>query len=452
MWNNPAITANGDVRWHAWTSRAIFDGDGSIKEIQAVGRDTTEMKRAADAIRLSEEKFSNAFRAGPDSILITRISDGVIIDSNDRFLIRTGRTWEDTVGRPLSDILTWEDPKDREKLISALRATGECTDLETKFRYTNGNLINCLVSARTIEVDGEKCAITITRDITEQKRAADAIRLSEEKFSKAFRAGPDSIVITRQSDGLIIDSNDRFLTKTGRTWADTVGRPITEVLAWESPEDRQIMMERLRESGECSDFETDFRFASGELLNCIVSARTIEVDGENCVLTITRDVTEQKRAADAIRLSEEKFSKAFRAGPERSVITRVSDGTIIDLNDRFLARIGKKTRRRHRAARFGSGYLGTATRPGNARRGYQEDGRVHGPRSGFPIRRWNPCQLPGLGAGHRDRGRALHSYCDPRYHRPKEGGRGVAERAKPGSGMPSKALTTASFTTTPKCA
>ena len=143
---------HADGRWILASERRMRNG-GMV----SIRIDISEIKRAMEAIRLSEEKFSKAFRAGPDSIVITRMSDGIIIDSNDRFLSRVGHTLEDIVGRPMSDVVTWVNPEDRASLMNGISTTGESTDLEADFRYADGRLVNCLVTARTIEVEGEMC-------------------------------------------------------------------------------------------------------------------------------------------------------------------------------------------------------------------------------------------------------------------------------------------------------
>ncbi len=177
---------HADGRWILASERRMRNG-GMV----GIRIDISEIKRAMEAIRLSEEKFSKAFRAGPDSIVITRMSDGIIIDSNDRFLSRVGHTLEDIVGRPMSNVVTWVNPEDRASLMDGIATTGECTDLEADFRYVDGRLVNCLVTARTIEVEGEMCALTITRDISERKRTENILRENEQRLRDYAESSAD---------------------------------------------------------------------------------------------------------------------------------------------------------------------------------------------------------------------------------------------------------------------
>ena len=301
-----SITTDGDVRWHLWTNRAIFDDEGNIKEIQAVGRDTTEMKRAADAMRLSEEKFSRAFRAGPDSIAITRMSDGTIIDANDRFLSRMGCTFEDFVGRPTSEVVIWENPEDRASLMNAIAATGECTDLEADFRFADGNPVNCLVSARTIEVEGEMCALIITRDISDRKQAEIALRDNEQRFRDYAEASADSFwEMDSDLRFTYLSSNvERVLGIApewyyGKTREDLLGDDYDKE-AWNEH------METLREHRPFQNFEY-FRVGEGVDPAWLRVSGVPVFDEDDAFLgyrgTVS-DITERKKVEDELRQAQ----------------------------------------------------------------------------------------------------------------------------------------------------
>jgi len=135
-----------------------------------------ERKQAEEALRLSEDKFSKAFHTSPDSININRLSDGLYIEINQGFTAITGYTAEDVKGKTSLELDIWADPEDRARLIQRLRAQGGVTNLEAPFRLKNGRVVTGLMSARIIEVDGEQCVLSITRDITERKQAEERIR------------------------------------------------------------------------------------------------------------------------------------------------------------------------------------------------------------------------------------------------------------------------------------
>jgi PAS domain S-box-containing protein len=146
-------------------SRMLPDGS-----FHTFARDITERKQADEAVRASEEKFSQIFKLSPDAITLTRMEDGLYLDVNNTFLEILGRSYEEVVGHSSlpGDLDIWCDPKDRERMVQALKENGEITGLEAKFRGKNGQNISGLLSARIMEINHETCILMITRDITER--------------------------------------------------------------------------------------------------------------------------------------------------------------------------------------------------------------------------------------------------------------------------------------------
>ena len=143
------------------------------------------------------------------------------------------------------------------------------------------------------------------RTETEQKRIEAALRLSEERFAQAFRASPDILVISRQADGHILEVNDNWMVLTGYSLNETIGRTMAELDLYINPADHRRVRDHLREHGSIRDFEFEIRCKSGEVRQVSLSAEAIMIDNEKCWLTITRDISERKRAEKSIQLKDE---------------------------------------------------------------------------------------------------------------------------------------------------
>jgi PAS domain S-box-containing protein len=169
---------DGTYRWLEWNSIPV----GQI--VYAAARDVTERKQAEAALRFSQEKFYKAFHTSPDSININRLSDGVYIDINDGFTAMTGYTREEVLGRSSlpGDLNIWANADDRNQLVAGIRAKGEVVGLEATFRFKDGSLHTGLMSAKVIDVEGEPCLLSISRDITERKQMEEALRESETRY------------------------------------------------------------------------------------------------------------------------------------------------------------------------------------------------------------------------------------------------------------------------------
>jgi PAS domain S-box-containing protein len=170
------LTRDNRVRWVEERSKIIYY-DESGAPTHAVGTviDISARKEIENRLRLSEEKFATAFRSSPDAININRLTDGMYIEVNEGFTATSGYTSAEVLGRSSLDLSIWADVKDRDRLVSGLSDHGVVNNFEARFRCKDGSYIDGLMSARIIEVDGEPCVLSITRDITKRKQAEDAV-------------------------------------------------------------------------------------------------------------------------------------------------------------------------------------------------------------------------------------------------------------------------------------
>lgn len=132
------------------------------------------------------------------------------------------------------------------------------------------------------------------RDTTERRQA-------EELFSKAFRASPDGLLISRASDGMIREANESFLQLFGFRREELIGRRTTDVRLFADPADRKRGIQAFQQAGRLRDYELATRTRSGQLRTVLVSVESIELGGELSFLTLVRDITERKRMENALK-------------------------------------------------------------------------------------------------------------------------------------------------------
>ena len=126
--------------------------------------------------------------------------------------------------------------------------------------------------------------------------AEEAMRASEERFSRIFHASPDAIILSSFPEGRIFDVNGGFTETTGYSAEEAEGRTSRELELWSEPEGRHRLGEMLNATGKARNIESEFRNKRGEVHTCLVSAEIFELDGRPTVLTVLRDVSERKRA------------------------------------------------------------------------------------------------------------------------------------------------------------
>ena len=165
-----AIARDGR-RFSAEVNSTLFqDASGTAHSVARI-RDISERLQIEAALRASEQRYRKTFETSLDFINITTFADGRYIDVNQAFLDNTGFRRDEVIGFTSVELGIWADATDRARLIDALRRDGECSNLEARYCTKNGEILWGLMSAATMELDGQVCVISITRNITEIKAA-----------------------------------------------------------------------------------------------------------------------------------------------------------------------------------------------------------------------------------------------------------------------------------------
>jgi PAS domain S-box-containing protein len=184
----------------------------------------------------------------------------------------------------------------------------------------------------------------VSAAISERKQAASALRQSEEKFSKAFRASPSAILISSLATGRIIEVNDSFLQLYGTTLEEVIGKSSLSLNLWASPEARSRLIQQIQHAGAVHNLEYVFRNQQGEPRTILFSAELIHLNGEDCLVSVANDITERKQAEKALeRLAEIGELAAMIVHEVRNPLTTVLMGLqsfkSLDLSERARLRL-----------------------------------------------------------------------------------------------------------------
>lgn len=159
----------------------ILDGVLSSQYIELQGErlmlctflDTSERKRAENALRASEEKFAKAFMHTPDAVTITDRATGRFIEVNPSFEQQFGWSSAEAVGRTSLELGIWVDPSDRQRMLDAAQI-GRLNNLEVRLLSRNGSVTSNLLFGGEIELNGTTCLVLTVRNITEQRAQEQA--------------------------------------------------------------------------------------------------------------------------------------------------------------------------------------------------------------------------------------------------------------------------------------
>jgi PAS domain S-box-containing protein len=186
---------------------------------------------------------------------------------------------------------------------ASVRATHEqrpIYNVETGIVKENGNVIWTNVSAVPVDFPDWKVVI-VTSDITERKQAEEALRESEERFSRLSAVTVEGIVISEQ--GKVIDANDQYARLLGYEPGELIGRSIVEMVA---PESRDLVMANVR-ANVPGPYEHLALKKDGSLLPVEIRAQSISYKGRTARVTVIRDMSERKQAEQELRASEARF-------------------------------------------------------------------------------------------------------------------------------------------------
>ena len=298
--------------------------------------DFTERKKALDSLE-NERNFL--------STVLDHIEEAIIICNTEGQLIRFNEFARRLHGIPEKPIKPdeWSQHYDLYRvdgktslpvheipLVKALRGEKVVGD-EIMIAPKNSKPRYMLCNGQALyDYRGKKIgAVMAMHDLTEQKRIEDALRDSEQMYRTTFDAIPDSITVTRQKDGRYKYVNDGFFNITGYSPAEVIGKTPYEINLYVNDSDRERMVQTLRDNGELLNFEIPFRRKDGTVWDSFFSARPIVMNGENCLIALTKDVTELKRAED----EKQRLETQLRQAQKMESIGRLAGGVAHDFNN-----------------------------------------------------------------------------------------------------------------------
>jgi PAS domain S-box-containing protein len=259
----------------------------------------------------SDLRFRALFDAAAEFIFVID-PDGQILLTNRYVSEQSGYAPEELTGRHIKEFFTESSKQLCDCNFPVLRSKGH-TRAETEFLCKDGRVLQMECNATGIpDTHGEYASFLIVqRDITERKRAAEALANSERKFRAIFNSTFQFIGML-SPDGTLLEANKSALEFIDATEKDVVGRPFWETAWWSGLRDEQERLKsaiRRAAQGELVRYETTHRSKDGKITHFDFSLKPVKNEQGETVLIIPegRDITE-RRLADEIACQHQRES------------------------------------------------------------------------------------------------------------------------------------------------
>jgi PAS domain S-box-containing protein len=294
--------------------RVIDEQSGQISSIYLLDREGRRLSFAAGP------GVPQVWRDASKSILATagNTACGTAVNSRRQVVV------PDILGSPL--YAAWGE---------VVRTSGISSVWSTPFYSEHGDVLGtfAVLSHTSQQPDAAQLALvdraTHLASIAVERHYREAdLRESERRFSTAFYSSPACCTINRFSDGRFLYVNDKFISMFGYSRAEALGRTALDLDLWAEPARRSALWTMLHERGAAHDFEAEARTKSGKVINVLVWMERIQILSEECVLGITCDITDRKRAEEALAHSEQLLRTVLDTLPVGVAVTN-ADGDIL---------------------------------------------------------------------------------------------------------------------------
>lgn len=312
------IDASGVERWVWERGRLVRDSNEYQGTLEGFICDISERKRTERALRGSESKYRSIFDRSPEMVVLLN-TDGYLLDVNDMAEGLFGYDKSEFIGSHFTDLRIWSE-KTKHRAIDIFerrRLEDDIAPYEIELIRKDGQLLTCRVHAAVLKNDaGEITEILLmVSDVTEQRRAEQVLRDSEEKFRIVAEQSPEMIIIYR--GGRIVYANAPCEQVMGYSKEEYQADDFDfrQVFAPECLADLAAGLQQHAEGKELVTGEYTLITHEGRKIEVIISSRKILYAGEEALLGVVTDITKRKRAERELARREHELSVVYDAAP-----------------------------------------------------------------------------------------------------------------------------------------
>ncbi len=274
------------------------------------------------------------FQRSANCIVLLDGNKDNILRANQALQLLLGYASEDLVGKSLLELTSEASRQQLDRWLAAVRSGEKVADREVYFIHAQGDIIPLRLSFDRVECPHGNYLMVQGQDLAIEKYFWEQLRNSEARFRAAFNNRMNLVLLSRLSDGMIIEVNDHFVEVTGFDQEEILGKTRSEQPFWNDLAFPESIHRRIEQEGRIHNEEFELRCRSGETLECLFSAETVEYDKELCVLGLIRDISTLKQSQAESNAIQRWYHCLFQESPESISIHRFQrdeEGNLIDL-------------------------------------------------------------------------------------------------------------------------
>jgi PAS domain S-box-containing protein len=306
--------SDGEIRWVNGLGEIQLDREGQGVALIGTVQDITERKRAEEKLRKSEARWRLSVENMTEGYALHeaifdesgRMVDFRYIEFNPAAQKIVGIAREDIIGKTAMALFPNITERGLMARYAEVMATGEATYIDDF--YYSGDILDKAFDISCFPID-DRHFVCVFRDITDRKRNEEALRESNSRYQAFFEGGPDGVVILNPETAQIIEFNDQVCHQLGYSREEFGRLCIADIEAVETAEETRTRIQGIQREGR-GDFETRQRTKQGEIRAIQVTAQTIKFGGQEAFHCVWRDISERKRAEEALRDSEYRWKFA----------------------------------------------------------------------------------------------------------------------------------------------
>ena len=327
-----AVRKNGSIIWlEAFASLIEYMGQPAV---QGMFLDIDERKKAGEILRESEQRYRELANSLPD-IVFESDTTGKVVFVNDRAIEISGYSHEKF--EKGANILQFLVPEDREratKSIQRLLAGGGYVPDEYTFMRKNGTTFPALITATPSISKNKMTGLRgLVVDITERKKAEQALEGSEEKYRKLFEESMDAILVADIETGIIVDCNPAASKLVDRQKSELVGQHQSIIFPQEQIEGEFTRSFKKHLKDPTKTLETQISRKTGEIRDVAVKATIFELKGKKLMQGTFRDITERKQSEQNLREAEKRYHALFYDAPSGALVIDPQTAKPVEFND-----------------------------------------------------------------------------------------------------------------------